>query len=153
MNKVTLYQVTKSEHLTLANHLELRQFSYDDITHIRGSDEFIPKQEVKHINIPIQRYVFSQKDWKGNVEERVVYAAFDNQLLELIQCERSKFQNLNDELVCKVAQIQDLKGENNVLQKGHSRLENECLQLKTKLSKIEQMSWWKRVVFIFKGSV
>ena len=31
------------------------------------------------------------------------------------------------------------------------RLENECLQLKTKLSKIEQMNWWKRVVFIFKG--
>ena len=32
-------------------------------------------------------------------------------------------------------------------------LENECLQLKTKLSKIEQMNWWKRIVFIFKGSV
>lgn len=31
------------------------------------------------------------------------------------------------------------------------RLENECLQLKTKLSKIAQMSWWKRIVFIFKG--
>ena len=33
------------------------------------------------------------------------------------------------------------------------RLENECLQLKTKLSKIAQMNWWKRIVFIFKGSV
>ena len=30
-------------------------------------------------------------------------------------------------------------------------LENECLQLKTKLSKIAQMNWWKRIVFIFKG--
>ena len=30
-------------------------------------------------------------------------------------------------------------------------LKNECLQLKTKLSKIAQMNWWKRIVFIFKG--
>ena len=29
--------------------------------------------------------------------------------------------------------------------------ENEFLQLKTKLSMIAQMSWWKRIVFIFKG--
>ena len=69
----------------------------------------------------------------------------------MIQCERSKFQNLNDDLVCKVAQIQDLKGENSVLQQRHSRLENEYLQLKTKLSKMAQMNWWKRIVFIFKG--
>ena len=31
------------------------------------------------------------------------------------------------------------------------KIENECLQLKTKFSKIEQMNWWKRIVFIFKG--
>ena len=30
-------------------------------------------------------------------------------------------------------------------------LENEYLQLKSILSKIEQMNWWKRIVFIFKG--
>ena len=30
-------------------------------------------------------------------------------------------------------------------------LENECLQLKTKLGKIGQMNWWERIVFIFKG--
>ena len=82
MNKVTLYQATKTEHLTCSNHIQL--MSFDNVTHIRGSDEFIPKQEVKHINIPIQKYVFSQKDWKGNVEERTVYAAFDDQLLELL---------------------------------------------------------------------
>lgn len=75
----------------------------------------------------------------------------DDELLELIQCERSKFQDLNDEIVCKVAQIQDLKGENIVLQQHSSRLENECLQLKTKFSKIVQMNWWRRIVFIFKG--
>lgn len=152
MNKVTLYQTTKSEHLTCRDQIELYQFSYQDITPIRASEgEVIVDQEVKKIQYPVQKYVFYQKDWKGNVEERIVYAAFDTQLLELIQCERSKFQDLNDELVCKVAQIQNLKVENSVLQQRHSRLENECLQLKTKLSKIVQMNWWKRIVFIFKG--
>ena len=152
MNKVTLYQTTKSEHLTCRDQIELCQFSYQDITPIRDSEgEFIIDQEVKKLQYPVQKYVFSQKDWKGNVEKRIVYAAFDNELLELIQCERSKFQNLNDDLVCKVAHIQDLKGENSVLQQRHSRLENEYLQLKTKLSKMAQMNWWKRIVFIFKG--
>ena len=155
MNKVTLYQTTKSEHLTYSGNIKLSQFNYNDIIKVRnGEGEFIVKDvAVQELNIPVQKYVFSQQDWKGNVEERIVYAAFDDQLLELIQCERSKFQSLNDELVCKVAHIQDLKGENNVLQQRHSRLENECLQLKTKLSKIAQMNWWKRIVFIFKGCV
>lgn len=151
MNKVTLYQTTKSEHLTYSGHIAASQLTYDDVTRIRSSDEFISKQKIKELQYPVQKYIFSQQDWKGNVEERIVYAAFDDELLELIQCERSKFQNLNDDLVCKVAQIQDLKGENDVLQQRHSRLENECLQLKTKLSKMAQMNWWKRIVFIFKG--
>lgn len=145
MNKVTLYQTTKSEHLTCRDHIELCQFSYQDITPIRASEgEFIVDQEVKKLQYPVQKYVFFQKDWKGNVEKRITYAAFDDQLLELIQCERSKFQNLNDELVCKVAEIADYKHR-------EKYLENECLQLKTKLSKIVQMNWWKRIVFIFKG--
>lgn len=152
MNKVTLYQTTKSEHLTCRDQIELCQFSYQDIAPIRDSEgEFIIDQEVKKLQYPVQKYVFYQKDWKGNVEKRITYAAFDDELLELIQCERSKFQNLNDELVCKVAQIQDLKGEHSVLEQRHSRLENEYLQLKTKLSKIAQMNWWRRIMFIFKG--
>ena len=152
MNKITLYQTNKSEHLTCRDQIELYQFSYQDITPIRASEgEFIIDQEVKKLQYPVQKYVFSQKDWKGNVEKRIVYAAFDNELLELIQCERSKFQNLNDDLVCKVAQIQDLKGENSVLQQRHSRLENESLQLKTENDKVRKMNFWKRLVFLFKG--
>ena len=58
---------------------------------------------------------------------------------------------MNDDLVCKVAQIQDLKGENSVLQQRHSRLENECLQLKSENDKVRKMSFWERLVFLFKG--
>ena len=159
MNKVTLYQTTKSEHLTCRNHIELCQFSYQDITPIRDSEgEFIIDQEVKKLQYPVQKYVFSQRDWKGNVEERIVYAAFDDELLELIQCERNKFQSLNDEIKHLLEGKRILRAENKslanevyVLAGKNISLENECLQLKTKLCKIAQMSWWKRIVFIFKG--
>lgn len=158
MNKVTLYQTTKSEHLTCSWYIAASQLTCDDVTRIRGSDEFISKQEIKNIEYPVQKYVFSQKDWKGNVEERITYAAFDDELLELIQCERSKFQNLNDEIKHILEGKRILRAENKslanevyVIAGKNISLENERLQLKTKLSKIAQMNWWKRTVFIFKG--
>ena len=147
MKKVTLYQVNKTEKIVSGDHLELRQYSYDQITPIRNSDEFIIQKDkcAEVTNLPIQKYVFCQKNWKtGEVIENIAYACFDDELLKLIQCERSKFQSLNDELVCKVAQIQDLKGEN-------LYLEDQWLISKTKLCKIDQMGFWKRLVFIFKG--
>ena len=159
MNKVTLYQTTKSEHLTCGDQIELCQFNYDEITPIRASGgEFIIDQKVKKLQYPVQKYVFSQQDWKGNVEERIVYVAFDDELLELIQCERSKFQSLNDEIKHLLEGERILRAENksltnevHVIAGENISLENECLQLKTKLSKIVQMNWWKRIVFIFKG--
>ena len=161
MNKVTLYQVNKTEKIVSGDHLELRQYSYDQIAPIRNSDEFIIQKDkcVAVVNLPVQKYVFCQKNWKtGEVIENIAYACFDDELLELIQCEREKFQNLNDTLTCCKAEISDLKHEVVVLnmdigtlKADKTFLENECLRLKTKLSKIEQMNWWKRIMFIFKG--
>lgn len=68
----------------------------------------------------------------------------DKQLLELIQCERSKFDEMNNNLICKVAEISDLKADK-------MYLEDQCLKLKSELSKVKQMSFWKRLVFLFKG--
>ena len=146
MNKVTLYQVSKSEHMIYSDRMEVSNFNYDQLQHIRCSDEFILKQEVQSISIPIQKFVFSQKDWKGNTEEKIVYATFDDTLLELIQCERSKFKDLNDSLVCKQAEISNLKDK--VLY-----LEKEWLQSKNKIDKFKQMNFWKRLVYLFKGYV
>lgn len=158
MNKVTLYQTSKSEHLTYSGYIAASQMLYDDVVRIRDSDEFISKKVIKNVEYPVQKYVFSQKDCKGNVEERIVYAAFDDQLLELIQCEREKFQNLNDTIISCKTEISDLKYEIvtlnmyiGTLKADKEFLEEEHLQLKTKLGKIEQMNWWKRLVFIFKG--
>ena len=148
MKKVTLYQVNKTEKIVSGDHLELRQYSYDQITPIRNSDEFIIQKDkcVEVTKLPVQKYVFCQKDWKGNVEERIVYASFDNELLELIQCERSKFESLNNELVCKSAELSDLKSKN-------LYLEDQWLISKTKICKIEQMGFWKRLVFLFRGKI
>ena len=148
MNKVTLYQVNKTEKIVSRDHLELRQYSYDQITPIRNSDEFIVENtHSKTTNLPIQKFVFNRKDWKsGGVETNIFYACFDDELLELIQCERSKFENLNNELVCKSAELSDLKSKN-------LYLEDQWLISKTKLCKIEQMGFWKRLVFLFRGKV
>ena len=147
MKKVTLYQVNKTEKIVSGDHLELRQYSYDQVTPIRNSDEFIIQKDkcVEVTKLPVQKYVFCQKDWKtGEVIENIAYACFDDQLLELIQCERSKFENLNNELVCKSAELSDLKSKN-------LYLEDQWLISKTKLCKIEQMGFWKRLVYLFKG--
>ena len=74
------------------------------------------------------------------------YEALDDELLKLIQCERSKFENLNNELVCKSAELSDLKSKN-------LYLEDQWLISKTKLCKIEQMGFWKRLVFLFRGKI
>ena len=149
MKKVTLYQVSKTDQVVSGDHLELRQYSYDQITPIRNSDEFIIQKDkcVKVTNLPVQKYVFCQKNWKtGEVIENIAYACFDDELLELIQCERSKFESLNNELVCKSAELSDLQSKN-------LYLEDQWLISKTKLCKIEQMGFWKRLVFLFRGKV
>jgi len=151
VKKVIVYQVNKTEHVVTGDRLELLQYSYDQITPIRDSDEFVIHNGYeKAITLPIQKFVFCQKHWKtGHIDE---------ELLKLIQCERDKFENLNDSLISKCAEIGDLKHEVVVLnmyigtlKADKTFLENECLQLKTKLSKIAQMNWWKRILFIFKG--
>lgn len=149
MKKVTLYQVNKTEKIVSGDHLELRQYSYDQVTPIRNSDEFIIQKDkcVEVVNLPIQKYVFCQKNWKtGEVIENIAYACFDEELLKLIQCERNKFENFNNELVCKSAELSDLKSKN-------LYLEDQWLISKTKLCKIEQMGFWKRLVYLFKGCV
>ena len=141
MKKVTLYQVNKTEKIVSGDHLELRQYSYDQITPIRNSDEFIVENaHSKTTNLPIQKFVFNRKDWKsGGVETNIFYACFDDELLELIQCERGVLESLNF--------------HNDSLIKKNLHLEDQWLISKTKLCKIEQMGFWKRLVFLLWGKI
>ena len=95
------------------------------------------------VNLIEHKFYTDDEEYR-NLIDKAVYAAFDDQLLELIQCERNKFENINNELVCKSAELSDLKSKN-------LYLEDQWLISKTKLCKIEQMGFWKRLVFIFKG--
>ena len=146
MKKVTLYQVNKTDHMVTGNHLEPRQYSYDQITPMRDSDEFvIPVGEVKSITLPIQKFVFCQKHWKtGHIDESITYAAFDEELLKLIQCERDEFENLNNSLIVKCAEIGDLKAKN-------LQLEDRLVKANKVVDKVNQMGFWKRLVYLFKG--
>ena len=142
MKRVTLYQVSKTDQVVSGDHLELRQYSYDQITPIRNSDEFIIEKDkcVEVTNLPIQKFVFNRKDWKsGGVETNIFYACFDDELLELIQCERGVLESLNS--------------HNDSLIKKNLHLEDQWLISKTKLCKIEQMGFWKRLVFLFRGKI
>ena len=146
MKKVTVYQVNKTDHVVTGNHLELRQYSFDQITPIRDSGEFvIPVGEVKSISLPIQRFVFSQKHWKtGRIDENVIYATFDDELLRLIQCERSRFNELQKDLV-------ELSGKIGTLQADNSYLEDRIVKANKVIDKVNQMGFWKRLVYLFKG--
>lgn len=148
MKKVTVYQVNKTEHMVSGDHLELSSFDRDQLVRVRNSEEFLvryPHAEV--INLPIQKFVFCQKHWKtGEVDENIVYATFDDALLELIQCERSRFNGLQKDLV-------ELSGNLGTLQADNLYLENQWLKSKTELCKIKQMGFWKRLVYLFKGKI
>lgn len=146
MKKVTLYQVNKKDHMVSGDYLELSSFNQDQLVRVRNSDEFLvryPHAEV--INLPIKKFVFYQKHWKTDeVDENIVYAAFNDELLKLIQCERSRFSELQKDLV-------ELSGKIGTLQADNLHLENQWLKSKTELGKIKQMGFWKRLVYLFKG--
>ena len=147
MKKVTLYQVNKTDHMVSGDHLELRQYSYDQITPIRdsGGEFVIHNGYEKAITLPIQKFVFCQKHWKtGEVDQNIIYAVFDEELLKLIQCERDEFENLNNSLIVKCAEIGDLKAKN-------LQLEDRLVKANKAVDKVNQMGFWKRLVYLFKG--
>lgn len=148
MKKVTVYQVNKTEHMVSGDHLELSSFNRDQLVRVRNSEEFLvryPHAEV--INLPIQKFVFCQKHWKtGEVDENIVYATFDDALLELIQCERSRFSELQKDLV-------ELSGNLGTLRADNLHLEDRLVKANKVVDKVNQMGFWKRLVYLFKGKI
>ena len=94
MKKVIVYQVNKTEHVVTGDHLELLQYSYDQITPIRDSG--------------------------------------------------GEFENLNNSLIAKYAEIGDLKAKN-------LQLEDRLVKANKVVDKVNQMGFWKRLVYLFKG--
>ena len=70
----------------------------------------------------------------------------DEELLKLIQCERDEFENLNNSLIVKCAEIGDLKAKN-------LQLEDRLVKANKAVDKVNQMGFWKRLVYLFKGKI
>ena len=58
--------------------------------------------------------------------------------------ERSKFENLNNSLISKCAEAGDLKAKN-------LQLEDRLVKANKAVDKVNQMGFWKRLVYLFKG--
>ena len=148
MKKVTLYQVNKTEKIVSGDHLELRQYSYDQITPIRNSDEVIVENaHSKTTNLLIQKYVFCQKNWKtGEVIENIAYACFDDELLKLIQCERSKFNEL-------ISENEILRKDRELLINTVDAVEKNYNTVYNAYEEYLSIGFWKRLVFLFRGKI
>ena len=70
----------------------------------------------------------------------------NEELLKLIQCERDEFENLNNSLIVKCAEIGDLKAKN-------LQLEDRLVKANKAVDKVNQMGFWKRLVYLFKGKI
>lgn len=129
MKEVTLYTAKKKQVLSY-DMQNIRQYNYLDISvPIRHSNSFINKREIEDINIPVQRFC-----WQDDNGFREIYAAFDQELLELIGCSQEKFKN-------DVNQAAD-----RLVNQKYSELIDD----KIELEKLQSMNTWAAIRWIFK---
>jgi len=133
MKQVTLYSTTKQSVMSYDMHT-IRQACYSpnfSVTPCRNSDTLFNTQEVQINNLPIERFCW-QDDCGGY---REVYAAFDQELRELIGCSQEKFKRDVDSSV----QLR-MKKEHAALMKDSKELNN-----------ILNMTFWKKIVWVLKS--
>lgn len=86
MKQVTLYSAHKQQVISYDMQY-VKQYHYPytwDILSVRNSDTILDKQEVEIKHLPIERFC-----WSGGKE---VFAAFDEELREIIGCSQEKFE-------------------------------------------------------------
>lgn len=90
MKQVTLYtankQIVKSYDMKYVVQHELYSI---DFMPVRNSDVLMDKREVQIKHLPIERFCW--RDEKGNYT-REIFAAFDDELREIIGCTQEKFE-------------------------------------------------------------
>lgn len=90
MKQITLYSATK-QIVQSYNLNSIPQYCYppiQDILSVRNSDILLDKQEVEVKHLPVERFCWGNKDGVS----REIYAAFDEELREIIGCSQEKFQ-------------------------------------------------------------
>lgn len=86
MKQVTLYSATK-QYVMSYDMQSIQQYHYPsmmDILSVRNSDVLLDKQEVEIKHLPVERFC-----WSNGKE---IFAAFDEELREIIGCSQDKFK-------------------------------------------------------------
>ena len=117
MKQVIVYTTKANTVLSYGDHITQRQITSMYQTSFQAG-EFFDKTSIEEIHLPIQRF-----RWQDDKE---IFAAFDEELLELIGCLQSQKDN---EIAVS--------------------LEKRTKPLLQKIKQYESMAFWQRVKFVF----
>lgn len=125
MKQVTVYTLSKKQAVSYGDTIPTYTTDFRDIDYQAG--EYFSNQSIKEVHLPIHRFC-----WYGGKE---IFAAFDEEVLELIGC------------------LQDQKDDE--IMQAKIKIARACL----KTSKLEvegemlKMTFWERVKFMFTGKL
>lgn len=152
MRKVTLYTLKQEEVLTSNDHIAICS-SYQRPTHIRGSDEFILDAALEVQALPIELY-HEYDTYKGDKEYLV---AFDPKIRKLLHINEGKLKaDLSQALEYRnklLDENTELAVQNNKLTKDNEHLAEMYQYYCVKYFRFVNLSFWKRLVFLFTGKV
>lgn len=123
-----MYSIKKHKVMTTRDHVVVQHaIPYQDVGMV--DDLYYDKRQVKieHERIPIRVFTFACEDEM----RRTVYAAFDEELLELIGCTE---REVNDMIY-------------NAVHKARAPLENSLFNVKSELKTLQSFSLWGIVVW------
>ena len=131
MKEVTMYSIKKHKVMTFSDHITVQHaIPYQSLGMVDNLYYDKSKVKIEHEHIPIRVFTFA---CEGEMR-RTVYAAFDEELLELIGCTERDVSNR----VCKA--VSD----------SRAPLESELLLIKTELKTLQSLSLWGTVVWKIK---
>ena len=163
MREVDLYTLKKEKVLVTSDYISVAQYS-DKPIHVRGSDEFIVNAPVEVMNIPVEYYQIRKDVGKPYETVSAHLVAFDPKIRELLginekqlKDDLSQLKKLYDSSLktneSLVEYKNDLLQENCKLINKNSALFSSNSLLLSDLSIYTDMSFWKRLVFLFTGKV
>jgi len=127
MKEVTLYTTNKQQVMSYGMDY-VTQHKYMGIPNlipVRGSDQFLDKQEIEVHQLPVQRFCWG--------DGREVFAAFDRDLLEIIGCSQDKFK-------ADVQKATDRRVQSEL---------KDLLIVKENWEELNNKSFWKKVLWCF----
>ena len=158
MRKVKLYTLNSQDVMVSGDYTSMCA-TYERPVHVRHSNEFIINHPIEVKQVPVELHVRQSTYGK---EEYLV--AFDPKIRDLLDSDREKIrQELEQTKVlykdCLLLN-KSLQKSNKTLSKEHSGMmclkrinENEIKRLTDNFEMFYNMSFWKRLVYLFVGKI